>query len=171
LGHSEGSQVSIRAYQRLLAENETTAKRVKGLFLSGLVMNSWTDIINSQITDPKQNEEFWNAYKSHDDLKLRNYGELAYAYWQDILSTEANQVTLQGLAQIAPGAFLEIYHGLNDVNTLPKPVMEFEKWNKERRKQSLPSLRLQARYYQAGHNLNLAALNDMIFAFLAYLNP
>jgi pimeloyl-ACP methyl ester carboxylesterase len=171
LGHSEGTQVAIRVYQRLLAENETTAKRVKGLFLSGLVMNTWTDIINSQIIDPKQNEEFWNAYKKHDDVILRNYGDLAYAYWQDIFSTEANQVTLQSLAQIAPGAFFEIYHGLNDENTFAKPVMEFEKWNKERRKQSLPTLSFQARYYQAGHNLNLAALNDMIFAFLAYLNP
>ena len=134
-------------------------------------MNSWSEIINAQITDPVENKKFWDAYVNKDDKTLKSYGDLAYAYWNDILATEANKASLEQLSQAAAPAFFQIYQVLNDENTFPKPVMDFESWNKERRHQSLPSLKFQARYYQADHGLNLAAMNDMIFALLAYLSP
>lgn len=171
MAHSEGTQVAVRTYWQSLSQNSELSRRMKGFFLSGLVMSSWTDIINSQVTDSVENKKFWDAYRNQDDKILKSYGDLAYAYWSDILATETNEASLEHLSQAGASAFFQIYQGLNDENTLSKPVMDFEVWNKERRNQKLPSLKFQARYYQADHGLNLAAMNDMRFALLAYLSP
>lgn len=171
MAHSEGTQVAIRTYEQSLAQNLDLSKRIQGFFLSGLVMNSWKEIVNTQITDPIENIKFWDAYNNQDDTTLRRFGDLAYAYWNDILSTQSNQMTLEHLSENATPAFFQVYQGLNDENTIAKPVMDFEQWNKKRRAQNLSNLKFQARYYQADHGLNLAALNDMTFAFLAYLTP
>lgn len=171
MAQSEGTQVAVRTYQQALTQSLEVSQRIKGLFLSGLVMDSWDNIINSQITDPTEKKIFWDAYNNQDDKTLKTFGDLAYPYWNDILSTEANKTSLENLAQVAAPAVFQIYHGLNDENTLPKPVMDFELWNRDRRRQSLPSLKLQARYYQADHGLNSAAMNDMLLAMLGYLSP
>ena len=169
LGHSEGTQIAIRAYKELLAVDSGTAARVQGLFLSGLVMEPWEKIINSQLSDPTDNAKFWDAFRLQDDAKLRSFGDLAFAYWEEIFGAESNEITLKLLAKNNPFAFLEVYQGLKDENTHAQPVMDFESWNRQNLNQSLPAWKLRARYYQAGHGLNLAALNDMIFALLAYL--
>lgn len=169
MAHSEGTQVAVRAYQKALSQNLDVSLRIKGFFLSGLVMDSWENIINSQITDPNEKKTFWDAYNNQDDETLKTFGDLAYPYWNDILSTPDNKTSLENLAQVAAPAFFQIYQGLNDENTLPKPVMDFELWNKDRRRQNLSNLKFQARYYQADHGLNSAAMNDMLFAMLAYL--
>lgn len=171
LGHSEGTQISIRAYDEVLKNNAINANRIKGFFLSGLVMKSWDDIINSQFSDPIEKIKFWNAYQEHDDTALRRTGDLAYAYWNDILATESNETLFKKLALLKPDAFVQVYQGLQDENTSTKPVMDFENWNRDRLKQGEPGWRFQAHYYQAGHSLNLAAINDMIFAFMVYLTP
>lgn len=135
-------------------------------------MDSWTDIINYQLSsDPDKQSKFWAAFQAHDDVTLRTIGGLAYAYWADIQATEPNETLLKQLARLNPKAFIQVYHGLKDGNTIAQPVMDFENWNRDRLKQNKAGWNFQVRYYQADHGLNLAAVNDMIFALLAYLTP
>ena len=172
LTHSEGTQISVRVLKKLLDERKgKVVARIKGLFLTGLVMQSAKKIINSQITDPVRNAKFWRAIQRQDDTVLRSITDVAFAYWKDILSTEPNEKTLKELAVRGVKVPLQIYQGLQDKNTTAQPVLAFEAWNRRRLRERLPALRLQARYYQADHSLNLAAVDDMIFAFLAYLEP
>ena len=167
--HSEGTQVSLRVLKDLLTSDATTAARIKGIFASALVLQGWRDLINQQIGDATERAKFWKAYQNRDDKTLRNYGHLAYAYWHDILATEANEENLKALARTDVKTFLHVYHGLNDLNTRAKPVMDFESWNSGRRDKLLPAWLLSARYYQAGHALNQSAVDDMVAAILAEL--
>ena len=169
LGQSEGTQVETRLYKKILSD-QSMSTRIKAIYTVGLVMQPWKDIINQQITDPAENAHFWKAYADQDDLTLRSYGDLAYAYWADILSTEANIDTLQGLATEQPLAYLEVYHGLYDMNTPVKPVMEFEAWNNKNVESKRPSWNLRARYYNANHGLNLGAINDITNELIVQLN-
>ena len=169
LAHSEGTQIATRTLKKIIRDNLVLQAQIKGFFLSGLVMNSWKDIINFQINDPKENQSFWTAFQNKDDSTLKSYGDLAYKYWSNILSTESNEDTLKSLVALKPNCFFSIYQGLNDENTIVKPVMDFESWNRQQKKQGLDSLRIASRYYQADHNLNLAAMNDIIFALETYL--
>ena len=123
LAHSEGTQIATRALKKLILENQSIQTQIKGFFLSGLVMNSWKDIINFQITDPNENQLFWKAYQNKDDATLKSYGDLAYKYWSNILVTDTNEEILKSLATLKPNCFFSVYQGLNDENTIAKPVM------------------------------------------------
>ena len=169
VGHSEGVQVLVRLLQKIQAQDSAKASRIKLAILSGLPMMRWEEIINAQVTDPVENAQFWSAYEKHDDVALRGFGDLAFAYWDDILKTEALTDTFKNLALTGPNISFQFYQGIHDQNTAVGPVFDLESWNLDRLKAKLPGLHLSARYYQAGHGLNLAALNDMIFAISGFL--
>ncbi|MBX3033532.1 MAG: hypothetical protein KF865_06350 [Bdellovibrionaceae bacterium] len=165
LTQSEGTQVAVRIYDALSKQDPGMARRIRSMFMVGLVMRPWRDIINAQLPDPAENANFWKAYQNRDDVTLRSFGGLAYAYWNEILSVESNEDALRRLAAQGPAASLQIFHGLKDVNTLVQPVMDFEVWNNSRLQSKSPRWDLAARYYNAPHGLNMAAFRDILSAF------
>lgn len=168
-GHSEGSMVLARLYSEILSSNQSMAEGVQALLLSGTPMLGWRDIINSQLTSTEDRQKFWDAFARENDQDLRKFGELPYAYWKEILSTDPLNATFKGLTEKNPGASLDFFHGLNDKNTNVTPLLDLETWNRARSENNQKALHLSARYYNADHQLNLAALNDMIFMLMAYL--
>lgn len=161
LGFSEGTQITARVYAFLLRSDATFAARIKAMFWGGLVMDPWAQIISMQIQSPEERAKFKKAYATKDDATLRTFGDLAYAYWADIFSTESNIETLHKMTLHSPDALIHIYHGLQDQNTSPKPVIEFDRWNSDRYRNALPALKARFHYYQAGHELNREAVTDI----------
>ncbi len=80
-----------------------------------------------QIQSPEERAKFKKAYATKDDATLRTFGDLAYAYWADIFSTEPNIETLYRMTLYSPDALIHIYHGLLDRNTSSKPVIALDK--------------------------------------------
>lgn len=167
VGHSEGSQVIIRVLKSLKLNSPTIYKRVRSVFLSGLPMSGWNEIIKKQLS-AEDFKKFQTALKKGDNETLRSMGGVPAKYWQDIFSTEPLSQTLENSTQDLDGIDFQISQGLEDANTQAAPVLKFEKDNAKRRLEGKPSLRFTARYYNAGHGLNGAAVNDLIFALLAY---
>ncbi|HLD99362.1 MAG TPA: hypothetical protein VJB59_03845 [Bdellovibrionota bacterium] len=171
MGHSEGAQVVTRVYSLLLQNNSTVAAQIRALFLSGIPMDGWKDIINWQMRDcDSVRQDFWKAIQTKDTAALRKVGNLGHPYWEEILRTEPLRQTMERLATMTPSASFQFYHGLKDQNTRVDAVTDFETWNRARTIEGKPALRLAARYYNAEHYLNLAAMNDMIFNILARLD-
>src|SRR5262249_3392432 len=50
-GHSEGSQVALRLLAGLASQGDPLAAHVKGLFLSGLPMLAWKDLLSAQLSE------------------------------------------------------------------------------------------------------------------------
>lgn len=132
-------------------------------------MEHWDTIINSQLDD-NQRGDFWDALRNHDDQALRAQTGLAHVYWEDIFYTRANKDTLAALASVSAPVAIQVFQGLKDENVSAQSVLDFEAWNQEQKKAEQPYLNFSARYYNAGHQLNRAAFNDLINAFLANLN-
>lgn len=149
-GHSEGSQVLTRFYAKILETEPALYKNIKGIFLGGIPMQGWKDIIDYQLKDDAETKnKFWAAIERKDNQALREITDLAYDYWEDILKTETLVDSFKKLADQQPNAHFSFYQGIFDQNTVVGPVMDFEKWNIERKKDDKKSLKLMVRYYQA----------------------
>lgn len=78
--------------------------------------------------------------------------------------------TLETLAESKAPATFQLFQGLDDTAAPAAEVMDFESWNEQRLAAQQPGLTLGVRYYQAGHELNMSAVNDMLFAWLTYFD-
>jgi hypothetical protein len=66
---------------------------------------------------------------------------------------------------------LQLFHGLADRNASPDEVRALERWSDQRTDDGLPTLDLCARYYEAGHGLNRAAVEDIVRVVQSALAP
>lgn len=168
-GHSEGSQISARILFDFLKEKSQIAPEVKILLLSGLPMPTWDTVLKEQLS-AKRMKALRKAVKQNNASDFQKVlSDLSLTYWQDITQTPTLEETLNQISAFQPKTKFLIYQGIEDRNTNWTYVKAFEKKNSENRKANQPNLDWQARYYLAGYGLNLSALNDAIFALLAYL--
>lgn len=168
-GHSEGAMVFTRLYEKLMKENIKLEDRIQVVMLSGVPMLSWKEIIDYQHRDNRKFlKQIWRAYENKNEEFFKTKTELGFDYWVDVMNAEPLAVTLKKIAFKDPSTPFSLYHGLNDLNTIAQPVMDFENWNNSQKKED-PKLELWTRYYHAKHGLNKSAMNDMIFALEAIL--
>lgn len=169
LGHSEGSQVLARAYIEMLKQSSDQALRVKMLMLDGLPLNSWASSVPLQFPENKR-ELFLDAIKNNDDKWLmKNAGGVSAAYYQDIFKTKPLAQELIEIINMNSTAKFQIYQGLQDTNIKPETLQQLDYQNQNWENNNHPSLKMDVRYYMADHELNVAAINDMIFTLMAYL--
>ncbi len=171
LGHSEGAEIAPRALHYLLVRHPNLAKQVKMLLLNGIPMEDWRVMITRELRDPSSIATFWKSYELHDDNELRKLEEVPYAYLKDIFSTESPRETFEAMARMSPSPSFQFFQGLEDENTLAKKVLGFEKWNNEQKDLDFPSLDLTTHYYHANHDLNSAAMSDMMTVIEKSLAP
>jgi len=161
VGHSEGAQISVRILSRLMKSNSILKKNIKALLLSGSPMKDWKKILKDQLS-VEELSDLLSAYEKKDDSTVRQMVEsFGYIYLQDIFTTPPLIQTLRDLWDSKPDAIFSFYHGIKDENTLVQPVWDFEEANIQRQREKKSFLKLQARYYQADHYLNLSTMDDM----------
>ncbi|MBC7692845.1 MAG: hypothetical protein H7222_13875 [Methylotenera sp.] len=171
-GHSEGTQVLSRLYLKFLNERAAMLSRVKMIQLSGLILNSWKDILDFQLKQDTtiHRFEFWHAMETKNDTRLIQLAELGHVYFEDIFATETNLDTLKEIIRRAPGVQFQIYQGLKDERTEAGPVQAFEDFNESQRKKGFRHLKIKARYYQAIHALSATAKADVLYALFSHLS-
>lgn len=159
-GHSEGSQVIVRLFDQMLRRRDPLAARIQGLFLSGLPMTGWRQLLSDQLSEPDRST-FFTALQRQDNAVLRSYGNLSYDYLSAVFRQEPLADTLTNLVNRGSDARFFIYQGLSDKNTPAAAVMAFVANNRIRRSKHQSSLPVRARFYPAGHALNARALSDI----------
>ena len=169
-GHSEGAQVAVRLLAQLIAESAPVTKDIEALVLSSMPMGGWQIVRDTQITGETR-VAFDLALKNYDNKAIReDLGfDIAATYWRDILATESPAETLRKLYGVRDVPMISVYHGLDDSLVTVDPLQSFERESNERRVAGKPTLPLHVRYYQAGHSLNMAAGNDMLFLMMGML--
>ena len=139
------------------------------LLLSGLPLAPWETIIKDQLP-ASELDKFTKAFQQKDALTFNKIiPDLPLPYWKDITQTPPLSKILKEISKHSPKAKFFIYHGTEDKATLWSYVKNFENENSKNRKSQKPHLNWQGRYYIAGHFLNNAAIDDMVYALLAHL--
>lgn len=161
-GHSEGSLVVINLAKRIMSDNKRHFdKKVKALFLSGVVTKNMRDIVDAQFTDSDR-KNLEKAYKKHDsDFLISTWG-IGWHWADQILQKKFSRlVEFSALCddERTRALPIEIFQGLFDTDTPTKEVQSFEKQNRAKVKNK--QLNLRARYYSAPHGLNESALVDV----------
>lgn len=169
IGHSEGAMVFSRLVAKFAVSNREMLRSIQMLSLSGVPLEGFKDLINRQIGDADLNKSFWTAYEKRDDATLKKMTSLPYSYWENILAQPSLRETFEELAESELDLSIQIFQGLADANTPAKNVMELERWNMTRAVNGSTAMPLSIRYYQAGHGLNLTAINDSIMIWKMYL--
>lgn len=174
-GHSEGAIVTVRSYLKITQENPTLAKSIKAVLLSGAPLNPMKDVVTYQINQESKQvqKDFWTAYQNQDNtylLKPEN-GGVGYAWLENAFAQKPLQQALDDLANLKANARFEFYQGLQDENVQASFLQAYEQVNSSRQAKNSPSLKLDAHYYAADHDLNLAAYTDMLGFFQVCMNP
>lgn len=166
IGHSEGAQLGISIADALIIRNSPLVKRLHTIYLSGTPMSPWKNILDFQLSKKPKDEQdkFWNAYASCDDEYLISFAETPCAYLKDAISSPSASDVLKTMWNKNPQFRFQVFQGLFDENTVPEPVMDFEKENRERKQKNLSFLKWYSRYYMGDHRLNSTAMQDMASA-------
>lgn len=158
-GHSEGSVVMTKLAYNILSNSISTLSKnqLKGLILSGVVMDKFTDVLSYQLSPEEYKLYLQNYNNGHftqaGDDYFYNTGKTGW-YWIDN-AVNANYVPLtqvfQNISKLENGRTLpiEIFQGLNDKEVSPTSVLKFETDNDA--KSSEQQLSVFARYYNSGH--------------------
>jgi len=170
-GHSEGTVVLTNVISNLYADNhrKQLQNNVSAFFLSGAVVQPMSDVLAFQFKG-KERKKLIRAYRTHDaDFLYKNY-QIGWAWLDGIFKGTTKLVDLGALAKSAQGRALpiELFQGLLDTNVPTKQVQKLVRQNQD--KPANKQLNLRARYYQAGHELDGAALLDMQALHEHYLN-
>jgi hypothetical protein len=166
VAHSEGTLAAVRLYQKLLKDAPSLGSRIKALLLSGTPLEPMKDVVSRQLDQYPVSfqRSFWKAYRSKDDTWLLDpsHGGVGYAWFKDAFEAAPLSQTLDELAQTNAAARFEFYQGLNDNNIASSFLLAYEKRSTENLKSKKPALKLDAHYYGADHDLDMAAYADVI---------
>ncbi len=167
--HSEGAIIAMSLLQKKDRKNDAVLKKIKMVLLSGVPMDPFKKIVSSQIPE-KDSKKFWDALKRKDDSYIRTWGGVSSRYLADAFASDSLNDILKDLASRDADLNIQVFQGLNDQNVSAGAVLDFEKWNEVQAKAKKPALNFSARYYEAGHNLNRTAINDMVVLILGYID-
>lgn len=171
VGHSEGSQIAVRTLLKLRDEKPELLQRVQAMYLSGLPMIPWKDMLKQQVSAEQIKKIEAAIEKEDNELLLRQAGGIPASYWKNVFKSESLAETLAKAAPSLKHIIFHVYQGLKDANTRAEPLMEFEERNLRRFSEGKDHVRWTARYYNSGHELNDSAVNDVVFSMQAYLTP
>lgn len=154
-GHSEGAVVAIHL---LDAHSE---RRPTAVVLSGAPLAAWDDILDAQLSRAER-RALDRAIDRDDAAAARAIAPVGPAYHRQALAAEAPGAVLRRLGEAGLPVPLQLFHGLADRNASADEVRALERWSDQRAEGDLPTLDLCARYYEAGHGLNRAAVEDIV---------
>ena len=163
-GHSEGSLIVTRWLEKQFENNSKFKNRIGGIFLSGVPMDSLSNMLQYQFEQKQINkEEFLNAYNNKDSTKLVQLTEIGYNWIHDGFQEKPLTETFNELLEYGGNAVsIEIFQGLKDEDVQVKSVLNFEDINNQKISDKKPAFtNLNIRYYNAGHETNTAGLEDL----------
>ncbi|HKY63493.1 MAG TPA: hypothetical protein VJR29_08750 [bacterium] len=152
-GHSEGSQIALRLYERLLKEKDPLAAQVQSLLLTGLPIEPWDEIVSQQLQNypEKLRNEIQTAMTECDWKVLKKWAGVPCGYLRKQSGAPSNEATLEGLRLLSPKVPIYVFHGLNDAHVSAGAVKAFERKNAAHRERNEPSLDFRVLYYEGGH--------------------
>jgi hypothetical protein len=163
--HSEGTLVTLYAYEALLDTDAATANAIETLVLSGLALEPFDQILERQLAAAPRGAEWRRALGACDWAELQKHGGVSCAYVEDAARRPSGRSMFERLAARTPGVRLHVFHGTSDWNTPVGPVRELEAWNAAQ-----GHLRVQFHYYDGGHNGSDAARAELAQLLLAIVS-
>jgi hypothetical protein len=170
-GHSEGTMVMPGLLLKLYADKNKIPlqKKIKALFLTGLVTQPMSDVLEFQFKG-EEYKQIMEAHKKHDADYLYNKYQINWHWLDDVLHQDRNKpISLVKLAEFPQGRTLpiEMFQGLYDPAVAAKAVEDLEKNNNA--KPENKRLNLHARYYNTDHDLNETSFFDLSILHDYYL--
>ncbi|MBL8680483.1 MAG: hypothetical protein JNK05_14995 [Myxococcales bacterium] len=159
IGHSEGTLVSLYAYDALLDQDPALAAQIKTLVFSGLALESIANIFARQLADLRGGERIRAAFASCDQRVINNspFAGTSCAYLRDAAERPSGRAMFERLATRSPTARMHVVHGESDLNTPVRFVRELEAWNTH-----AGHLPITFRYVAGGHNGNAAVRAELL---------
>lgn len=160
-GHSEGAIVAGEVLLALHESKDVLASRVEALLLSGVPAGSMREIFERQAEASGRSADYERALQNGDDAFVRAHTGLGAETLRALLAARPLRETFAALAPHRPATRIALFHGTEDANAPVEMVRALVEDNEARLSFGEPALELAARYYGAGHRLDLGAVHDM----------
>jgi len=160
-GHSEGAVVAGNLLLRLHESDGAMAPRVTALLLSGAPAGAMRDVFRRQVRARGVEAAYEQAFAEGDDAFVRENAGVGATTLRAWLEERSLQETFAALVNFRPTTRITLFHGLEDTMTPVEMVRELVSENEARLDHGEPGLEIAARYYDAGHRLDMGAIHDI----------
>ncbi|HEY0840815.1 MAG TPA: hypothetical protein VGD74_11560 [Vulgatibacter sp.] len=160
-GHSEGAIVAGNLLLLLHESVGALAPRVTALLLSGAPAGAMREVFRRQVRARGVEAAYEQAFAEGDDAFVRENAGVGVVTLRAMLEARSLQETFAELVNYRPTTRIALFHGLTDTMAPVEMVRELVSENEARLDHGEPGLELAARYYDAGHRLDMGAVHDI----------